>query len=208
MSAPVTRRARWPALSLLPLGLGAWAPIYAGRRAGVRRWIALGAMWSAITLAGWVLAIVLSAKDNGIAGLLIVLGWLGAAATSFTIRREYERRTASPILQASEAAQQRLEDRRHGLEIARNNPALAQEMGIGRPDRAGAHDAGLVDVNNAPVTSLLELPGLDGELATRITECRAEVGGFASLEDMGAALDLPGDLVERLRGYVVFLARR
>jgi DNA uptake protein ComE-like DNA-binding protein len=200
-------RARWPALSLLPLGIGAWAPIYAGRRAQVGRWVALGVVWSAITLAGWIIALVTNANDNGIGGLLILVGWIGAVATSYTVRGEYERRATSPMLQATEAAQWRLADRRRALELARSNPALAQEMGVGRPDRPGAHDAGLVDVNNAAVSALLDLPGLDGELATRIVESRAEVGGFASLEDMGAALDLPVGLVEGLRDRVVFLPR-
>ena len=73
-------------------------------------------------------------------------------------------------------------------------------MGIGRPDVTGAADAGLVDLNNASVTALLELPGVDGDVATEIVEAREKVHGFASLEDMGAALDLDGNLVEGLRG--------
>jgi DNA uptake protein ComE-like DNA-binding protein len=80
-------------------------------------------------------------------------------------------------------------------------------MGVGRPDEPGAFDAGLVDVNNAPATTLLRLPGIDDSLATRIVETRAQTNGFSSLEDLGAVLDLPGDLVERLRDHVVFLPR-
>jgi hypothetical protein len=34
------------------------------------------------------------------------------------------------------------------------------------------------------------------------------LGGFSSLEDMGTTLELAGDLVEGLRGVVVFLPRR
>ena len=93
------------------------------------------------------------------------------------------------------------------LKLARENPALAQEIGIGRPDKAGATDADLVDVNNASVTALLKLPGVDGDCATEIIEAREKVGGFSSLEDMGAALDLDGALIEGLRGQVVFLPR-
>jgi DNA uptake protein ComE-like DNA-binding protein len=63
----------------------------------------------------------------------------------------------------------------------------------------------LVDVNNAPVTALLTFPGVDGELATRIAETPTAVGGFTSVEDLGLALDLAGDLVETLRERVVFL---
>jgi len=48
-------RSRWPWLSLLPLGFGAWVPIYAGVRARVMAWTALGVGWSAIAVAGWIL---------------------------------------------------------------------------------------------------------------------------------------------------------
>ena len=55
--------------------------------------------------------------------------------------------------------------------------------------------------------ALLRLPSVDEDLATRIAETRETLNGFSSLEDMGAAMDLPGDVVEALRGAVVFLPR-
>src|SRR6478736_773572 len=47
----------WVWLSLIPMGLGAWTPIYAGVRARRRMWWLLGVLWSVIALAGWVAAI-------------------------------------------------------------------------------------------------------------------------------------------------------
>ena len=140
-------------------------------------------------------------------GACFVLGWVGAAATSFIIRGAYDRRMASPLASAELHAAKRLQDREQAQRIARTNPALAAEMGIGRPDRAGAADAGLVDVNNASVTALLVLPGVDGELATRMVEDRERVHGFSSLEDMGSLMELDGALVDGLRDRVVFLPR-
>jgi len=64
-----------------------------------------------------------------------------------------------------------------------------------------------VDVNNASVTALLKLPAITGDLATQIIETREKVNGFSSLEDCGETLDLAGDVVEGLRGRVVFLPR-
>lgn len=203
-------RSRWPWLSLLPLGLGAWAPIYAGVRARVAGWTALGLGWSAVAITGWVVS---ASSDHShgrysaAAGLLIILAWAGAAATSFVIRPGYDRRMASPLLGASEQAQTRLQERREAQQLARRNPALAREMGVGRPDVAGSADAGVIDVNNATSQALLTLPGVDDALATRIVETRAGVGGFSSVEDLGEALDLPGDAVETLRERVVFLPR-
>ena len=204
------KRSRWPWISLLPIGLGAWAPIYAGVRARVRSWVALGLLWSAIVIAGFVKSSLGHAGHSGtddLAGLLLIVGWVGAVATSFMIRGAYDRQMGSTLLAATEAAEQRLRDRQRALQLARQNPALAREIGIGRPDRQGAADAGLIDVNNASVTALLKLPGISGEIATEIIETREKVGGFSSLEDMGETLELAGDVVEGLRGEVVFLPR-
>jgi DNA uptake protein ComE-like DNA-binding protein len=204
----VEQRSRWPWISLIPIGLGAWAPIYAGVRARRWSWILLGLVCCAVVIGGFV--------KNGtgghpgsddIAGMLIIIGWVGAVAASFTIRPAYERQMSSPLLEATENARERLSQRRRALALAHENPALAQEMGIGRPDKRGAADAGLVDVNNASVAALEKLPAIDDQLATRIAEVRAQIGGFSSLEDLGAALDLDGDLVEKLREKVVCLPR-
>jgi hypothetical protein len=207
----VDKRAMWPWLSLIPLGLGAWAPIYAGVRARKALWIALGILWSACIVAGFVAdGVSRSGRhgDNGFAGALFIIGWAGAIATSFVIRSAYERAMSSELGRAKQEAERRLDDRRRAMELTRTNPDLAQEIGIGRPDRPGAAHVGLVDVNNAPVTALLRLPGVDGELATQIVEAREEIGGFSSLEDCGAALDIDGGIVEGLRGHVVFLPSR
>jgi DNA uptake protein ComE-like DNA-binding protein len=204
----VEQRSRWPWLSLIPIGLGAWAPIYAGVRARRSSWILLGVLCCAVVIGGFVK----NSTDrhpgsDDIAGMLIIIGWVGAVAASFSIRPAYERQMSSPLLEAAEKARERLSERRRALALAHENPALAREMGIGRPDKRGAADAGLVDVNNASVAALEKLPGIDDQLATRIAEARAQIGGFSSLEDLGAALDLDGDLVEDLREKVVCLPR-
>jgi hypothetical protein len=208
---PQSARSRWPWVSLLPIGFGAWLPIYAGVRARVRSWILLGALWSAIAVGGWIASAASNAhgqhRYSSLAGFLLILAWVGGAATSFVIRPEYERRMCSPLLDASERAEARLRDRRRAEQLARQDPMLAREMGVGRPDVAGAADVGLVDVNNAPASALTKLPGIDDALATQIVEARAQVGGFSSVEDLGVALDLPGDLVEHLRDVAVFLPR-
>ena len=81
------------------------------------------------------------------------------------------------------------------------------ELGVGRPDRPGAQAADLLDVNNAPMSALLELPGIDDALASRIVEVRAQINGFSSVDDLGGVLGFDGHAVERLRDHVVFLPR-
>lgn len=198
---------RWPWLSLIPIGLGAWAPVYAGVRARRLSWVLWGVVWSAFVVAGFLKdSLGGQSGHDSVAGVLLIVGWIGAIATSFVIRGS-EEHDGSPLLAAAKGAEQRLADRRRALGIAAENPRLALEMGIGRPDVDGAFDAGLVDVNNAPGSALARLPGVDGALAQRIADVREHAGGFASLEDLGATLDLPGDLVEGLRDRVVFLPR-
>jgi Helix-hairpin-helix motif len=203
----VAHRSRWPYISLIPFGFGAWAPIYAGAKARESKWIALGALWTAMIVVALILSSGHGHGNDGVVGALAIVSWLGGVATSFSIRGAYEQQMGSPMLRAAEVGEQRLRDREKAQQIARDNPALAREMGIGRPDVTGAADAGLVDLNNASVTALLKLPGVDGDVATEIVEAREKVHGFESLEDMGAALDLDGNLIEGLRGRVVFLPR-
>src|ERR1035437_9894256 len=133
----IARRSNWPWLSLIPLGLGAWAPIYAGVRARVKSWVLLGIMWSAIVVAGFVANAVSKSGQSGnndFAGFLLILGWLGAIATSFSIRGATPpssptrgacgRRMGPRRRQAAQAGEQRLEARRRALELARRDPAL------------------------------------------------------------------------------------
>jgi hypothetical protein len=100
----------WVWASAAPLGLGAWAPIVPGsqlRRAG---WVAWGALWTAVTVAGWAVA---AANDGSAgAGLLIIVGWCGAIATALSIRPAYLReRSSVSFLGAREAAERRLAER-------------------------------------------------------------------------------------------------
>jgi DNA uptake protein ComE-like DNA-binding protein len=195
----------WVWVSASPFGTGSWAPIVPGRQLRRRGWIAWGALWSVVTLAGWVAAV---ANDGGSgAGLLIILGWCGAIATSLSIRSTYLAEASSSFLRAREEAERRLEEREEAQRLAAEQPDLARELGVGRPELPGAQAAGLVDVNNASAAALLELPGVDDALATRIVEVRAEINGFSSLHDMGSVLNLDGHAVERLSDRVVFLPR-
>lgn len=102
-------------------------------------------------------------------------------------------------------ARKRLRDREHALRLARENPQLAAEVGIGRPDLPGAYDWGVVDVNHASLEVIATLPGIDERVAQQIVQARDRISGFASLEEFGMILDLQGDEVERLRQHVVFL---
>jgi Helix-hairpin-helix motif len=200
-------RAGWVWLSLIPLGLGAWAPLYAGVRARSRRWCALGAAWSAITLAGWIVSV--ASPSSALGGFLIILGWAGAIASSFALRASYQQLVVGSSFDAAViGGEERLRERERARRLARDRPALAQEIGIGRPDLPNAQDAGLIDINNAPAAVLAGLPGVDDMLASKIVEARQGTSGFSSIEDLGLALDLDGNLVDGMRDRAVFLPNR
>jgi DNA uptake protein ComE-like DNA-binding protein len=86
-----------------------------------------------------------------------------------------------------------------------DDPRRARALGVGRPDLEDAFDGGLIDVNGAPEAVLRRLPGYDAALAGRTVDVRDELGGFASLEELGALLELTGPQVEALREQAVFL---
>jgi DNA uptake protein ComE-like DNA-binding protein len=165
----------------------------------------LGAVWSLVTLAGWIVAIANHGGAGG--GLLIILGWTGAIASSFAIRASYKKLFSSPFETAVLSAHERLSERDRARRLTRERPSLAKEIGVGRPDLPNAQDAGLIDINNAPAAVLTRLRGVDDALATRIEEARAGTPGFSSIEDLGLALDLDPNLVETLRDHAVFLPR-
>jgi DNA uptake protein ComE-like DNA-binding protein len=104
-----------------------------------------------------------------------------------------------------DAARDRLAQHEKALTLAREDPRLAVEAGVGRPDLPGAFDGGVVDINHAPVEVIACLPNFDADLARRLIKTRQEIDGFASLGDLGIVLDLPGNHVESLRDHVVFL---
>jgi DNA uptake protein ComE-like DNA-binding protein len=104
-----------------------------------------------------------------------------------------------------ETARRRLAERDEALRIAREDPRLAREAGVGRPDLADSHDGGVVDINHCPAEVIAGLPGVDETQAREIVRLRVEVGGFSSVEDLGLVLELPAEEVEDLRQYVVFL---
>ena len=195
----------WVWVSATPFGLGAWTPVVPGVALRRPLWIGLGLLWALVALAGWAAAV---ANDGGsAAGGLIILGWVGAIATTLTIRPAFNRTAGSLFSREREAAERRLQERREAQQLALENPALAVELGVGRPDRPGARSAGLVDVNNAPLEALRLLPGIDEAKAMKIVRLREELNGFASLHDLGAVLELDGHAVERLRDDTVFLPR-
>ena len=88
------KRENWVWISLLPLGLGSWAPIVAGARYRVQGWKLAGGFWAAVTIVGFANE---GEHHDALAGNVLLLAWVGGIVTSFIVRSEARRRTqASP----------------------------------------------------------------------------------------------------------------
>jgi hypothetical protein len=131
----------------------------------------------------------------GVAGLLGA-AWIGVFACRIPV---------GPVSDAMKHLQARA--RARGL--VEKNPALATELGIGRPDIPHLHDGkfddgGLIDINHVPASYLATLPGLNDQLAGKITRVRVDVGGFTSLADLEVALDLPSGKLDEVKDCLLF----
>jgi DNA uptake protein ComE-like DNA-binding protein len=86
-----------------------------------------------------------------------------------------------------------------------HDPGRARALGIGRPDVDGAYDGGVVDLNQASEEAIARATGVDKEIVARIVANREDLGGYRSVEELGALLDVPAHVVDDLRDRAVFL---
>ena len=144
--------------------------------------------------------------EDDLGYLAMFLGWGAGIAHSFVVRKAYLRRIGHPRgPSAAGRAPRRASARPTPASsrcATRSSPARRSSAAAG-----GFDEGGVVDVNHAPVEDIADLPRIDAETARQIVAARDGVGGFSSLEDLGLTMDLPGDVVESLRGRVVFLPR-
>lgn len=207
----MTTQERWRAtwwffLTLFPLAVFGWgAFVYAGVRARKPSWISWGVAYLAVTVLGWALTQTdPDSTANGLGGGLVLFVWAATVVHALAIRSEYLNRLE--LAAKLDLAEEQLEERDEARRLVEEDPLRARELGVGRPDLDG-FAGGLVDLNNAPVAVIEELPGVSHKLATRIVAVREEVGGFSSLDDLAHVLDLPVALVDRIRAEVVVLPR-
>jgi hypothetical protein len=210
--APAASPSRWRGkawlLLTIPLGFATWAAfLYIGIRARRAQWLAWAVVYAA-TLGAYI-ALDTPAHPGGtaqgVATGLALLTWIGGGIHAIAISGDAVRRIQSRSDPVLEAARTRVERRAEGRRLLATQPALAKEIGLGRPDVPGADDYGLVDGNHAPAAALVRLPGMTDELARRIVERRAQAGGFSSVEDLGLLLDLPPDAIDQMRDMAIFI---
>ena len=202
----------WAAAPLVTLGLATWAVFLF---AAIRRrswWLGGASAAYAALLAVWLVA---SAPENpgpladGIMAFAFIVCMVGGFAHALAVRARVFPAAAAPpgdrLHEAEHEALRRRRLREQAREIATRDPALARQLGIGRPDlRRDYDDGGLVDVNHAPAAVLATLPGMTPDLAAQAVELRATRGAFVSADDLALALNMPSDWVTALADLTVY----
>jgi hypothetical protein len=205
----------WALVPLLTAGFGAPASfLYAALR---RRSAALGgaaALYGAGVVggcAGVVSGVVSGDASAAVAGLLVfVLTWTLSTVHALVARpRLYPPTSARAEMnqRAVAMARHRRALREAARTVVRDDPILARELRIGRPDLLprAFEDGGLIDVNHVPPEVLSRLPGLTYAMVDRIIRFRSESGGFVSVEELVVQCDLPPSVVSDIAEYALFL---
>ncbi|MEJ2866931.1 helix-hairpin-helix domain-containing protein [Actinomycetospora sp. OC33-EN08] len=217
-----TRGGWWFLVHLLSFGVLAVIPFGAAAAVSRRRahlWLA-GAvavltvtMFTLVTLAPVDAAGRRTGPLDAIATVLLTGLFFGGLVALVVVRgqvygRHAPARPAPPsgpdpaVTRALAARQRRQEARR----IVAEDPLLARELRIGRPDQPRDYDdGGLVDLNSAPAPALASVCDLSPEQAGRIVQARQAAGRFAGVEDVFTWVDLPVEVWDRVRDRGVVL---
>ena len=212
------RGGRWYfVVTIATLGLFAWVPfLHASTRLDRPSPRRLAVVFGVIAAAVTVWASV--SPDDEVGGVWAVVDAIGAVVAIATIavacvrlvplRREVYGGAPARATGGSDAALAAALGARERRDAARalaaNDPLLARDLRIGRPDLRGDYDdGGLVDLNTAPTETIAAVLGLPAELAARIVDARA--GGFLAVDDVFSMVDLPVEHwnVVRDRGVII-----
>lgn len=142
----------------------------------------------------------------GLVHAVAIRGWVfgdRSAASRQARKVSAEKRQAQALARAREEH----EVRDHARELVRTNPAMARELGIGRPDKPHRDypDGGLVDVNHVAADVLTGRLGMPPELAQRIVSVRDQVRAFDSYDDLLLLLDSDGHELAEYADRMVFV---
>ncbi|MFA1549397.1 ComEA family DNA-binding protein [Actinomadura chokoriensis] len=200
----------WAFVPFITLGYGTpFSFLYAALRRG--SWGLGGAAAGYGFGAATVLALVQTGNQfvTVFGSFLWILLWIAGTGHAFAVRTSVFPGKASHNRQnehAIEVAKYRRTLREEARALAAQDPALARELRIGRPDVPRTYDdGGLVDVNHAPREILEALPGMTPEMVDRVVHRREETGGFMSVEEMAVDADLPPDVLPEMADFTIFL---
>ncbi|MFE0020104.1 hypothetical protein [Amycolatopsis sp. NPDC059021] len=117
---------------------------------------------------------------------------------------EGPRPNVDPAIEAVLAARTRRDEAR---KLAADDPLLARELHIGRPDLAGSYDdGGLVDLNSASAEVIAEVCGIPLPVAVTIADVVERRGEpLSTVDELFIIADLPVATWDRIRDRAVLL---
>ena len=123
--------------------------------------------------------------------------------TAQTVRSGSRSAKDDPAVARSRADQLR---RAESISLVKDDPGLARDLRVGRPDLERRYDdGGLVDVNRVPVSILESYLGLSPGQAQTLVEVRDATDGFESVDDLIIRCDLPPRALDAVRDRIVTL---
>jgi DNA uptake protein ComE-like DNA-binding protein len=116
-----------------------------------------------------------------------------------------DQQTVDPAIKAALAARGRRDEAR---KLATDDPLLARELHIGRPDLTRDYDdGGLIDLNSAPANVIAEVCGIPADVAATIVAALNQRGEpFANVDELFVMTDLPVQMWDRIRDRAVLLS--
>jgi DNA uptake protein ComE-like DNA-binding protein len=204
----------WAAAPVLTVGLGTPAVfLYAAIRLRSAWLGAASALYAGLLIVFFV-AIGGPPNPGPLAGAIGFVAWLvcmlGGSAHALAIRGRVVSGRRARVGDALRRAEREVAERRKLRQMARataaRDPALARELGIGRPDlQRDFDDGGLVDVNRAPAAVISTLPGMTAALAAEAVALRRERGGFVSADDLSVSLGMPPEYAADVAERTIYL---
>ncbi|WP_395111436.1 hypothetical protein [Actinomadura sp. SCN-SB] len=200
----------WAFVPFLTFGMGTpFSFLYAAVRRHSLHLGAIAGSYGAGTAAWMLMALSDSSVLSALSIIMMMMLWVAGSVHAFAVRPSVFPREPPQNVRNEHAikyAKYRRALREEARALVAEDPALAHELRIGRPDLPrGYDDGGLIDVNHVPPATLAMLPGLDDEIIDRIVRRRTEQGGFISAEEMAVDIDLPPGLLPQIAEYAVFL---
>ncbi|NKQ58096.1 helix-hairpin-helix domain-containing protein [Amycolatopsis sp. K13G38] len=214
VAAPASLGSRWwyYVVTIGTAGLFAWVPfLHAATRlkTAYARWLA--GIFGALDVVIYVLLGMTPTDGQGnasggtisfLGGLLALGTVIGGCTLLASLRRPAEPPQLDPAVRTALAARAR---RAEARKLAANDPLLARELRIGRPDLTRDYDdGGLVDLNNAPASAIAEVCGVPGEVADAIVAARAG-SAFSNIDELFVLAEVPVEQWDRIRDRAVLI---
>lgn len=149
------------------------------------------------------------ARDD-VGFVMVAIGTVIGVVTAFLFRTarppRYDEVTDLPGVDDALARRER---RARFQQLAADDPALATDLGVGRPDRrGGADDGGLLDLNALDAPALRQHGGLSRKHARSVVDVRERLGRLSSVDELVVHGTLDLRTAEQLRARSVFLGRQ